>query len=405
VKLLFLTDNYYPETNAPATRTSQHAKFWVEQGHEITIITSCPNFPEGKVHTGHKNFWFKSTIEQGVKVIRVKTFISSNQGTVLRILDYLSFMFSSFLFGLFTKKFDAIVGTSPQFFTVVSAWALSKLKRIPFIFELRDLWPESIISVGALKQSFAISLISKFSLFLYQEAQIIIAVTNSFKEYLLKLGIPESKIQVIYNGSDDCQKHNQEDYGKLDKLDLEEKFVVSYIGTHGLAHGLDKVIEAAELLESYDDIVFLMIGAGANKKKLDETIKLKNIKNIISLQNQPKENLSYYWKNSKIALVCLINKDLFKTVIPSKIFEAASFNVPILASIPKGEATQIIENYKCGVITHPEDPVELANKIVELKHNPKLLNFMSKNCTIMREKFSRRKMATKMIQMIEKSLK
>lgn len=402
MKLLFLTDNYHPETNAPATRTFQHAKFWAEQGHKITIITSCPNFPEGKVHTGFKNFWFKKTIEQGIEVIRVKTFISSNQGTVLRIFDFLSFMFSSFFFGMFTKRFDVIVGTSPQFFTVVSAWALSKLKRIPFIFELRDIWPESIISVGALKKSFAISIISKFSLFLYKEAQIIIAVTNSFKEYLLKLGIPESKIKVIFNGADDYQKSNRKDDGQLDKLGLEGKFVVSYIGTHGLAHGLDKVIEAAELLQSHQDIIFLLIGSGANKKKLNETIRLKKIKNVISLDNQPKENLPQYWEKSKIALVSLINQDLFKTVIPSKIFEAASYNVPILAAIPKGEATKIIESYKSGVIVQPENPYKLAQKIIELKQNPKSLNFMSKNCTIICEKFSRKKMATKMIQTIER---
>ena len=402
MKLLFLTDNYHPETNAPATRTFQHAKFWAEQGHKITIITSCPNFPEGKVHTGFKNFWFKKTIEQGIEVIRVKTFISPNQGTVLRIFDFLSFMFSSFFFGMFTKRFDVIVGTSPQFFTVVSAWALSKLKRIPFIFELRDIWPESIISVGALKQSFAISIISKFSLFLYKEAQIIIAVTNSFKEYLLKLGIPESKIKVIFNGADDYQKSNRKDDGQLDKLGLEGKFVVSYIGTHGMAHGLDKVIEAAELLQSHQDIIFLLIGSGASKKKLNETIRLKKIKNVISLDNQPKENLPQYWEKSKIALVSLINQDLFKTVIPSKIFEAASYNVPILAAIPKGEATKIIESYKSGVIVQPENPYKLAQKIIELKQNPKSLNFMSKNCTIICEKFSRKKMATKMIQTIER---
>lgn len=405
MKLLFLTDNYHPETNAPATRTFHHAKFWAEQGHEITIITSCPNFPEGKVHKGFKNFWFKKTLEQGIEVIRVKTFISSNQGIVLRIIDYLSFMFSSFFFGLFTKKFDVIVGTSPQFFTAVSAWALSKLKRIPFIFELRDLWPESIISVGALKQSFVISLISKLSLFLYKEAEMIIVVTNSFKEYLLKQGIPESKIQVIYNGADDCQKSNRKDDGQLDKLELEDKFVVSYIGTHGLAHGLDKVIEAAEILKSHQDIIFLLIGSGANKKKLNETIRLKWIKNVISLDNQPKENLPQYWEKSNIALVSLINQELFKTVIPSKIFEAASYNVPILASIPKGEATEIIESYKCGAITQPENANELAQKIIELKQNPKSLNFMSKNCTIMSEKFSRKKMATKMIQALEKLIR
>ena len=180
--ILFLTDNFPPEGNAPATRTFEHTREWVKQGHKVTVITCAPNFPEGKVFDGYQNKWLSKERIEGIDVWRVKTYITANEGFLKRTLDFVSFMLSSFLFGLFSKKVDVVVGTSPQFFTVISAWALAKLKRVPFIFELRDIWPASITAVGAMKKSKMISLLEKIEMFLYRQADSIISVTHSFKK-------------------------------------------------------------------------------------------------------------------------------------------------------------------------------------------------------------------------------
>ena len=163
--ILFLTDNFPPEGNAPASRTFEHARVWVRLGHKVTVITCAPNFPDGKVFDGYSNDWLNRETMEGIDVIRVKTYITANEGFVKRILDFMSFMVSGFFAGLFVKKPDVVVATSPQFFTAVSVWAVSAFKRKPFVFELRDVWPASITAVGAMKKSLVIRLLEKLEIF------------------------------------------------------------------------------------------------------------------------------------------------------------------------------------------------------------------------------------------------
>ena len=200
--ILFLTDNFPPEGNAPATRTYEHAREWVKLGHKVTVITCAPNFPEGRVFDGFKNSFYSRSNMDGIDVVRVKTFISSNEGFVLRILDFVSFMFSSFFAGLFQRKVDVIVATSPQFFTAVAGWALSVFKRRKFVFELRDIWPASITAVGAMDDSLAIRLLEKLEMFLYRRADAIVSVTHSFKKELIERGVDGNKISLVLNGVD-----------------------------------------------------------------------------------------------------------------------------------------------------------------------------------------------------------
>ena len=154
--ILFLSDNFRPESNAPAARLYEHAVRWVRAGHDVSVITCAPNFPEGKVYAGYKNRWRDVEWIDGIRVVRVKSFITANEGFLLRTLDYMSFMVSSFIFGLFERRPDVVVATSPQFFCAVGGWTLSVLRRLPFIFELRDLWPASIEAVGAMHSSWVL---------------------------------------------------------------------------------------------------------------------------------------------------------------------------------------------------------------------------------------------------------
>ena len=201
MKILFITDNFPPEVNAPAARTYDHCKRWVDKGVDVTVITCAPNFPQGRVYEGYKNRLYQTEMVDGIKVIRVWSYISANEGFLKRIIDYTSFAFMAFWAGLF-KPCDVIIATSPQFFTTFTGWALSKVKRRPWVFELRDLWPESIITVGAMKKSKAIEIFEKIEHFMYRSADMIIPVTDAFKMHLVGRDIQENKIHVVTNGVD-----------------------------------------------------------------------------------------------------------------------------------------------------------------------------------------------------------
>lgn len=407
MRILFLTDNFPPESNAPASRTYEHAREWVKQGAEVTVITSAPNFPEGKLYDGYSNRWISKDHRDGIEIWRVKTFISSNEGFLLRTLDFISFMLSSFLFGLFTRRHDVIVGTSPQFFTVMSAWALSKLKRTPFVFELRDIWPDSIVAVGAMERNWVIRFFERIEMFLYAQAKSIIAVTHSFKSSLIERGVDGAKIEVVLNGVDlgNYQPLAQKDPEFSEEYDLSDKFVVGYVGTHGMAHGLEHVVSAAERLRDNPDVRFVFAGSGAERQKIEQLAQEQALPNIVMIAKQPKENMSRLWSLCDVALVSLRDTPLFSTVIPSKIFEAMGMGIPILMSVPIGEATEIVAENQCGICVSPETPVALAEAVTRLFQDPKLLESYAANAKAAAPKFDRASLAKDMLRILRDSSK
>ena len=227
--ILFLTDNFPPEVNAPASRTFEHCREWIKSGHRVTVITCAPNFPKGRVFEGYQNRPWQSEEMADIRVIRVWSYITANEGFVRRILDYQSFMLTATLASLFVRRPDIVIGTSPQFFTACAAYAVSRMKRIPFVFELRDLWPESIKAVGAMKDSAAIRLLERVEMFLYHKASQIVSVTHSFKKTLIARGVNSEKITVITNGVDMSRfKPMPKDAELVAQLGLEGKFVAGY---------------------------------------------------------------------------------------------------------------------------------------------------------------------------------
>jgi glycosyltransferase involved in cell wall biosynthesis len=404
--ILFLTDNFPPEGNAPATRTYEHAREWVELGHKVTVITCAPNFPEGKVFDGFKNSLYSRSTMEGIDVVRVKTFISSNEGFVLRILDFMSFMFSSFWAGVFQKQVDVVVATSPQFFTAVSGWAISAFKRKKFVFELRDIWPASITAVGAMEDSFAIKLLEKLEMFLYRRADSIVSVTNSFKKELVERGIKGEKISVVLNGVDLAKYQPVVEKNKelSEQYQLEEKFVIGYIGTHGMAHALEHVIDAAELLKANDNIRFIFAGGGAAKEKLVTLVEEKQLKNVVFIPRQPKETMPAIWSLCDVSLISLRDAALFKTVIPSKIFESMGMGLPMISAIPQGEASEIIESANAGIVCNPENGHELAQKISELRSSDALLTQYQTNSLNAAPKYDRKVQACLMLNQLKNTI-
>tara|TARA_Y100000022_G_scaffold200756_1_gene218682 strand:+ start:17530 stop:18756 length:1227 start_codon:yes stop_codon:yes gene_type:complete len=399
-KILFISDNFFPENNAPANRTYEHAKQWVKDGHNVSVITSVPNFPLGKIHEGYKNKWYQKEVIEGISIYRVKTFIAKNEGFLKRIIDYLSFMITSFFCGAALKKSDVVIGTSPQFFTVISAWLVAKLKGSFFIFELRDLWPHSIISLGVMKRNLLIVILEKIELFLYRQADLIISVTKSFKMNLIERGIEIEKIKIIRNGVLNSNFKNNETTTdiKINGLN-DDDFVIGYIGTHGIAHNLENILLAAKTLETESNIKFLFVGEGAEKNKILDLAKTLDLKNCIFLPNQSRSVVPDILKRCSIGLVSLKYIELFKTVIPSKIFEYMAMGLPILFCGPAGEASDIIIENDCGFLVKNDSPQELRNEIIKIK-NIDLIEKQS-NSKKASKKFERSELAKEMLSEIK----
>lgn len=399
MKILFLTDNFPPEVNAPATRTYEHCKEWVKNGVEVTVLTCAPNFPHGKLYKGYKNKLYQKENIDGIDVIRVWSYMSSNSGFVKRVLDYVSFSFMSFWVGLF-QKFDVIVATSPQFFTTWTGYALSKIRQKPWIFELRDIWPESIATVGALKRGKIISFLEKIELGLYRDATKVIAVTDAFKENLISRGIDKNKIEVITNGSNlELFSEKEKDIELLKKLNLENKFIVGYIGTHGLAHSLDFIVKSISNIED-KSIHFLFVGDGAIKEKVVSIANSLNLGNITFLNPISKEEVPLYLSICDISLAPLKKSDNFKTVIPSKIFEASAMGKPTLLGV-EGEAQKIIEKYNAGVCFLPEKEEDFLLKLQKIREED-IYIACKRGCKELAKAYDRKKLAKDMLQIIKK---
>lgn len=405
MRILFFSDNFPPETNAPANRLYDHAVRWVRAGHEVTVVTCAPNFPEGKVFTGYRNRWYGIEDWEGIRVVRVKSYITSNEGFLKRTLDYASFMVSGFIGGLFQKKPDVIVASSPQFFAAIGGWALAAVRRKPFVFELRDLWPASIVAVGAMQESRTIRMLEKLELFLYRRASRVVAVTHAFKQDLVERGIDGGKVDVVLNGVDLARYAPMAQDERLKREhDLEGKFVVGYLGTHGMSHALDKVLVAAQYLRNREDIVFLFVGAGAAKADLEMRAGALGLANVRFVPRQPKEAMPSYWSLCDLALIPLRDTQVFSSVIPSKMFECMAMGIPVLMSLPEGEATDILIKSRAGICVPPEDPQAMADAIQVLKDDPDRRKALRESGLESAVTFSRDHQAEKMLRALTDAL-
>jgi glycosyltransferase involved in cell wall biosynthesis len=401
--ILFLTDNFPPEVNAPASRTFEHCREWVKAGHRVTVITCAPNFPKGRVFDGYRNRLWQSEEMAGIRVIRVWSYITANEGFVKRILDYQSFMVTATLAALFVRGVDVVVGTSPQFFTVCAAYVVSRLKRIPFVFELRDLWPESIKAVGAMQDSAAMRLLEKLEMFLYRKAARIVSVTHSFKKTLVARGVDADKITVVTNGVDMSRfKPMPKDVELLNKLGLEGKFVAGYVGTHGLAHHLETLLDAAEMVRGLPDSAafhFILLGDGARKQALKAEAARRGLDNITFVDSVPKDQVARYWSLLDVSIIHLKKTKLFTTVIPSKLFECMGMGLPVLHGVA-GESAEIVRDEGVGIVFEPENAAELLEHLRFLQRDCSAYEGYRAHCMEAAKKYDRTVMAREMLEML-----
>ena len=372
MNILFLSHYFPPEVNAPASRTFEHCQQWVKDGHSVTVVTCVPNHPQGQVYDGYRNCLFQREECQGIRVIRIWTFITANEGFVKRTLNYISYLIAVVLVTPWLPQANVVISTSPQFFNGLAGYFVSRILRIPWVLEIRDLWPESILAVGAITNRRIIQLLEWLEQFAYRKADWIVPVTDSFQRFIAEKGITPDKITVIKNGANlSLYKPLAGENAMAESLDLKGKFVASYFGTHGMAHHLETILYAAKQLQDYPDIIFLLAGDGAERKNVLALHQQLKLTNVLMLEQQPKHQMPSLWALSSVSLILLRKSDLFQTVIPSKIFESMAMEKPIILGV-EGESAEIVRSADAGFCIEPENSQELAQRMLELYQQPEL---------------------------------
>jgi glycosyltransferase involved in cell wall biosynthesis len=376
VKILYVSQYFPPEMGAPAARADELSRHWARLGHETTVLTGFPNHPTGVVPESWRarlrRLRYTETVD-GVRVVRTWLWPLPNRKAHERIRNYASFCVSAALSGLGLPKPDVVVATSPQLLVALSGWWLAWWKRVPFVFEVRDLWPESLGAVGAgSEETLLHRTLGAIAGFLYRHADRIVVVSPAFQEHLTRCwDVPGKKISIIQNGVETdlfCFDPGAIEVRK--RLKLEGRFLICYIGTMGNAHGLETVIAAAEeLRDAFPTAMFLMIGEGAEKDKIVELAAARGLSNIQFLDQQPREQIPTYVSAADLCLVMLKKTELFKTVIPTKLLEYMACERPVIVAVD-GQARQIVEEAEAGVFVEPENSGALVKAILTLAADP-----------------------------------
>ena len=402
--ILFLSHYFPPEVNAPASRTFENCREWVRLGHRVTVVTCAPNHPKGRVYAGYRNRLFQRERMEGIEVVRVWTWLAANEGFLLRSLNYVSFMVSALAALPRLAKADVVVTTSPQFFNGLAGYFVRLLRRIPWVFEVRDLWPESLIAVGAARNPMLIRTLEGMERFAYRKADCIVPVTDAFRAHMIERGTSADKITVIKNGADLERFKPAQGVDLRSELGLGDKFVAAYFGTHGMAHGLETLLEAAALLHDNEEIQFLMVGDGAERESLERQRTERGLDNVLMLPQQPKERMPALWQTADVSLVLLRDTPLFRTVIPSKIFESLAMEKPVILGV-EGESRQLIESSGAGVAITPGNAADLAAQVLQLSRSRERVREMGvRGAAFVREHFDRAKLARRYAQVLEQAV-
>lgn len=406
MKIVFFTDHFVPEISAPAAHIFDRCKIWVQQGHDVTVITNVPNYPLGEPYEGYKNRLRYWEMLDGIKVLRVGTFMAENKGAVKRTIDYISFAVSSFFNSLSLSRPDVVYSTSPHIFAPLGAIGFAFLKRTPHVVEIRDLWPDSISgTTGMSRDSLVYKFFQLIEKFIYRASNQIIVFTDSFRSALVAKGVNSNKVHVVINGAN-TGIFSRPDYDETlaASLNLTNKFVVGYMGTHGLSHDLLNAVRAAAILKD-EDIHFLFVGEGADKSSMVCLAEELNATNIHFVGRQPRENIPGYWGLCDVGLVHLKNDPVFQTVIPSKIFETMASGRPIMYCGPESDGSRLVLKYEAGIAAPPDNPGSLAQKIKKLKDYPALRASLASNGERASPIFSRESQARGTIDVLHLALR
>jgi putative colanic acid biosynthesis glycosyltransferase WcaI len=371
MNILYVSQYFPPEMGAPAARVSELSRHWVRSGHQVTVLTGFPNHPSGVVPLAYraklKRAVYREQID-GINVVRTWLLPLPNRKTYERILNYGSFCLSSCITGTFISRPDVIIATSPQLLVGLTGWWLGRAKRVPFILEVRDLWPESLSAVGVGNDgSTLVRFLGKLAKFLYEASNHVVVVTPAFREQLIQnWNVDPAKISVVENGVETSLFSSNRKIPSSEHEQFKGRFVVSYIGTLGNASGLEVALKAAKQLQHVlPKVLFLFVGEGAEKEQLVSLAHREGLGNVVFLPQQPRERIPSLIQLSDVCLVLLKKAAVFKTVIPTKMLEFMACGRPVILGVD-GQAREILEAANGGLFIEPEDVTALVQAIKHL---------------------------------------
>jgi len=380
MRILFLTQYCPPEVGAPQNRIFEFAKKLKEFGHEVTILTALPNYPRGEIFEEYKGN--KVVIEEieGIKIVRTSIYATKSKKFTKRLRNYLSFTFSSVIKGAkHIDNQDVIITESPPLFLGFSGFILAKFKKAKFIFNISDLWPESAIKLGVLHNKLFIKMSVWLEEFCYKKAAAVTCQTQGIVDDIVNRGFDKNKIHLLTNGVDTklFKKENRdEDFRR--EIGIESKFALCYAGIHGIAQGLQVIIDAAEIVKNEVNIQFIFVGDGPEKQDLINLVKEKGLNNVTFLPLQPKTNMPKIVASMDAAIIPLRKLELFKGALPSKMFETLASEIPIILPV-QGEAAKLINNANAGIVVEPENSKEIAEAVLKLYNDIELRNELGQN--------------------------
>ena len=362
---------------AGGTRHFEIAHYLVSRGHQVTIITSPVNYLTGHAKETRLHWVQKEIPEPGITLLRVYVYPALHRSFFHRLVNFFSFMFSSFFVGLGVKNVDAVWGTSPPIFQGWTAWCLARLKGKPFLFEIRDLWPEFAIGIGVLKNKVLIRLSYWLESFLYQHADKIIVNSPGFIPFVTKRGgkditlVPNGVDPEMFDLSIDGSSFRQENH-------LETAFIILYAGAHGISNDLGIVLSAAKLTQSRSDIQYVFVGDGKEKGNLLQTASDWNLKNVHFLPSVPKNQMNRVIAAADACVAILKPLDLYKTTYPNKVFDYLAAAKPVLLVID-GVIRHVVEEAQAGIFIEPGDANTLSQAILKLSSDPSTARQMGLN--------------------------
>lgn len=364
---------FWPERSAPSARLLELGREWVAQGHEVVAVTNFPNHPSGVIPPAYAGRRFLIEDVEGIRVVRCRTYATPNRGVLRRTLGHLYFMVQSRLQGKAPLEgADVVVVSSPTLFSAVGAWRLAGRVGAPLVIEVRDLWPAIFVQLGVVRQRWLIRLLERLELFLYRRSAAVVVVTRSFAREIVSRGIDSGKIHFVPNGVDlESFSPGPKDDALLASLGLTGKFVVLYCGAHGISHALARILDVADQLRADDRIRFLLVGEGAEKPALVALARQRRLPNVVFRDGVPRDRVAAFYRSADVCLVPLRDVPLFRSFVPSKIFEVLACGRPVVGSVA-GEAAEILDGSGAALVVPPEDVGGIADAVVRLESDPEL---------------------------------
>jgi glycosyltransferase involved in cell wall biosynthesis len=378
MRIAYVCHYFVPEPAAPAARVHEFARAWVRAGHQVDVLTTFPNHPVGRIPPEYQGRAWSTEWRDGIRVLRCWLYAVPNRGVGRRGLDHLSFMLTALLFGLpRLRQVDVVIASSPTLFSALAALLIARIKRVPFVLEVRDLWPEAIVDLGLMRSdSASVRLLRALAHVLYREAARVVVVTEGFAEKLAAAGVPRGKLVVIPNGADTRFFAPGGDGNVVrTTLGLDGRFVVAYVGAHGVSQGLDAVLDAAAL---QPDTTFLMVGDGADRDRLVAEAQRRGLQNVVMRPSMPKSEVANVYAAADACLVPLRDVPIFETFVPSKLFEVLAAGRPTIGAV-RGEARDILLRSGGALVVDPERGDQLAQAIDRLRNDVALCERLAKS--------------------------